>query len=389
MTKSARMSTDAVDPGPVFWKGKRILIVSPEAWGAVRLSKHHYASKLKDHGAQVFFLGPDSTKENEIRILSESEAQPVLLFRPPPLRGIRFLPQAVRAWLEARQMRRLASVAGGPFDLLWNFDLYRFRWITDRTYARTRIVHAMDLRNPAHFPGPARRADLVIVVSATMAKVLVEQQHKVLRISHGWLPRERRAVTLPAFKEGIRVGYLGNLAMPVIDWSGILKIASDHSIVQIHLIGPLHGTFGEDTHMDPTVEARLRALPNVHLTGPVPFNEVPKWLEAMDILLIAYDPEHADRNVGHPHKLLEYLASGKVVLSNYLEDQADLEGLVVMAPQGRRITPLFDQVLRELEDLNTPGLQAKRKAYAMANSYDRKVAQVAARLSALWRSSDH
>ena len=387
MTESNYTRSTTTRPEEGFWKQKRILLVSPEAWGPVRVSKHHYASTLIDQGAKVFFLGPDTPKENEIRIMAEEAEQPVLLFRPPTPRGIRFLPRVARAWLEARQMKQLATAAGGPFDLLWNFDLHRFRSLTNRSNARERILHVMDLREPADLLEPAGLADLVIVVSPTMAEGLEKWQQRVLQLGHGWMPRKRGTIKLPPFSSGIKIAYLGNLAMRAIDWNSIIEIATSFPEVELHLIGPLHGAFGDKTTIAPGIEMQLRSLPNINLAGPVPYDQVPDWLEAMDILLIAYDLESVGLKATSSHKLLEYLASGKVVLSSYLDDHWNLAKLVVMVRPGESVVPYVEELLRNLSAHNAPELQNLRKAYAAGNSYEEKVTQVAKRLAALRASS--
>lgn len=381
MKKGACMGPDAMWGSEEYWKEKRILIVSPEAWGPVRLSKHHYASTLMEQGARIFFLGPDSAEESGVRMVEQAPGRPSLLYRPPPLRGMRFLPAALRRWAEARQMEQLARTAGGAFDVLWNFDLYRFRWITDRSNAVQRILHVMDLRKPADLQGPAGRADLVVVVSPSMAGGTGKWRERVLHLGHGWMPRGQNPAEPPDLAVGIRVGYLGNLAMRAIDWGSILAIASDFPEVRFHLMGPAHGTSGDVTRLDPVMENRLRARPNIDLIGAVPYDKVPAWLEAMDILLIAYDLERVGLKATSSHKLLEYLASGKVVVSSYLEDHDDLEDLMVMAKPGATIVPLFREVLHDLDRLNAAEIQARRKAYAARNSYPVKVAQVAQRLA--------
>ncbi|MBK9421159.1 MAG: glycosyltransferase [Flavobacteriales bacterium] len=134
-------------------------------------------------------------------------------------------------------------------------------------------------------------------------------------------------------------------------------------------MGPLHGAFGDPKPLDPTVEQELRSLPNVHFTGALPYDEVPIWLEAMDVLLIAYDLEAQGTRATSSHKLLEYLASGKVVISSYLEDHVQLSDLLVMTKQGQRITERVDEALDDLPQLNAEKLRLARKAYAASRSY--------------------
>ena len=39
-------------------RNKTILIISPQAWGKMFLSKHHYAIELAKRGNAVYFLNP-------------------------------------------------------------------------------------------------------------------------------------------------------------------------------------------------------------------------------------------------------------------------------------------------------------------------------------------
>jgi glycosyltransferase involved in cell wall biosynthesis len=371
----------------VQWTGKRILIVSHEAWGPVRLSKHHYAAALMAAGAHVFFLGPDEHIASGVSVERAADNAPAIVHRPPPMRGMRLLPRAMRAKAEAMQIDELADACGGAFDILWNFDLHRFRSLTARSHARLRIQHVMDLRKAGDLGEPACHADLVIVVSPGMAKGLDERTTRILHLPHAWMPRPHRDMDLPSFPPGPRLGYLGNLAMRGIHWPSLLEIARRHPKAQLFLMGPLSGAFGESTRLDPEMEAALRALPNVHFTGALPYDHVPAWLEAMDVLLIAYDPKALGNPATSSHKLLEYLASGRVVLSSHLEDHADLDGLMVMARPGRSITEAIDKVILDLDDLNAPKLKQERKAYAASRTYTGYLQQIATALAMIERAA--
>ncbi|MCB0758194.1 MAG: hypothetical protein KDC01_07025 [Flavobacteriales bacterium] len=125
--------------------------------------------------------------------------------------------------------------------------------------------------------------------------------------------------------------------------------------------------------METALERTLRSIPNIHLTGPLPYDDVPAWLESMDALLISYDLEREGLKSTSSHKLLEYLASGKVVLSSYLEDHTDLNELMIMAKPNEHIVPYFEDLVRNLDAYNSPDLQARRKAKAEENSYAGKL----------------
>src|SRR4030095_6805250 len=71
----------------------------------------------------------------------------------------------------------------------------------------------------------------------------------------------------------------------------------------------------------------LKNLPNVKMHGPVSPSELAKGIGQMDALLICYNI----RNDQNHHKVLEYLGTGKVIVSNYLSAyDRDYPGMVEM-----------------------------------------------------------
>ena len=46
-------------------KGKTILILSPQSWGKMFVSKHHYAIGLAKKGAVVYFLNPPDQENHQ------------------------------------------------------------------------------------------------------------------------------------------------------------------------------------------------------------------------------------------------------------------------------------------------------------------------------------
>jgi len=41
-----------------FLRNKKVLVLSPQSWGKMRISKHHYALKLAALGNEVCFVNP-------------------------------------------------------------------------------------------------------------------------------------------------------------------------------------------------------------------------------------------------------------------------------------------------------------------------------------------
>lgn len=104
-----------------------------------------------------------------------------------------------------------------------------------------------------------------------------------------------------------------DLPRPVIGYTGTI-----HDWVDLDMIAWLAGQrpswsfllvghAATDTRM-------LQSLPNVHLPGPQPYLDLPRWSKAFDVAVI---PQRRNRWIANanPLKLREYLAAGKPVVS--------------------------------------------------------------------------
>lgn len=365
-------------------KGQRILIVSAEAWGGMRLSKHHYATTLARHGATVFFLGPTVPTTGTITVTRSEHGGPWIIDGATRSRGIRFLPRPIRAWLEARQLRAIAMACGGPFDLLWNFDVYRFRSLMDRRYATTRLLHVMDLPDPDALLEPARNADLTLAVSGSMLSGLEGKGIPTLHVPHGlMLPPNEVPLEQEPEAGGPHIAYLGNLGIRSLDRQALLRIAREQARATLHLIGPWDGAFGDSRGLDADVLDQLRKLPNVRFHGEIPADQIAIQLARMDVLLIAYDTVRFPRETVNSHKVLEYLYSGRVILAPHMADLVDIAHLMVMLAPGRSIADQIGLLLGDLEQLNSRERMWERREYAVSMTYDHHLELIARSLRQL------
>jgi hypothetical protein len=119
----------------------------------------------------------------------------------------------------------------------------------------------------------------------------------------------------------------------------------------------------------------MPALPNVTWVGRVHPSEITGLLDASDALLVAYRPELVGEQAS-PHKVMEYLLSGRVVIASYMDEYKDKPGLVEMAPRGGEIVPVFRAVMADLARHNAPERQAARRAFALDHSYERQLDRI-------------
>jgi hypothetical protein len=66
-------------------RNKTVLLISPERWGKMRVSKHHYAIELADRNCKVYFLEPPSNDLDvnlKMNVCPAHEAITIIQYRP-------------------------------------------------------------------------------------------------------------------------------------------------------------------------------------------------------------------------------------------------------------------------------------------------------------------
>src|SRR5574338_922061 len=104
-------------------QNKHILLISPEPWSHIFISKHHYAIELASRGHKVYFLNPpDPTHYRQVYITNSGIEGLDIVNYPGQLKGIRFLPAYLRRRLNRDFLKQVESLAGKRIDIIWNFE---------------------------------------------------------------------------------------------------------------------------------------------------------------------------------------------------------------------------------------------------------------------------
>ena len=121
----------------------------------------------------------------------------------------------------------------------------------------------------------------------------------------------------------------------------------------------------------------LRERDNIELTGSKNTEEILAFALDVDIWLMAYDRSRDIDGGTNPHKILEYLATGKVVVSNWAEAYEGND-LIVMppTPDNAPLPALLADVVGRLDQLSAPAERARRAAYASKFSYQAHLAEI-------------
>jgi teichuronic acid biosynthesis glycosyltransferase TuaH len=117
----------------------------------------------------------------------------------------------------------------------------------------------------------------------------------------------------------------------------------------------------------------LTALPNVHVLGARPFEQMPAYMWACDVGTIPFQLTRMTHSV-NPIKLFEYLATGLGVVSVPMREVVQLHAPATLADNA-------DDFAAAIRDVVARGRgQADYQAFAAANSWRARYAQIAARL---------
>lgn len=224
----------------------------------------------------------------------------------------------------------------------------------------------------------ARRAVLCVAASAKLGEYLQERgAQRVLVLRHGVDPEQfRPGLTPPDALAAIprpRIGVVARLN-EALDVEALLRVAAARPQWSLVLVGGSHFS-------DPARGERFAALcrlPNVHHVGPQPQADIPRWLCGLDVGLACYDLATWGP-YNQPIKLYEYLACGLPVASSDIQAARELGDLV------ERCTPDGDWVSAIEQSLAppAPALAERRRAFARANSWERRVTELDEALRAI------
>lgn len=351
-----------------------ILIISPEPWDGHFVSKHHYARELAQRGHKVLFHGPpEATGLMRLVPVADAPGDLRVLYAPRVAPGLRFLPGPLRRALEARWLGQVEALAGERVDVVWNFENSRFY---DLGFAggRLKIYQQVDLNQDFHPDEAAVSADLVIALSAPIAARLKSAAPSLIRLTHGHaahpctddLP-DGAAASFGA--SPLNAVMIGNLDIAYLDVTLLVQLVDENPNVRFHFIG---GYSSGSKLYSATASA-----PNVVFWGRQPAHLLPGFLERADLLLLAYlADQHLDQ-LANPHKMMEYLASGRAVLATRTLDYEGRPDLLEMAMDRADYAQRFAVIMAEPDVWNSPARMAARRTFASENTYPRQIERIA------------
>lgn len=367
-----------------FLKGKTILIISPQGWHKVRVSKHHYAVALAEAGNTVYFLNPPDDQVQGVRV-SESGIPGLHLVEFStffPMK-IRFRLRKLYDWLMSFQIKKILKKIGARIDVIWCFDpnLYNDLGKFD---AQVRIFHPVDVFSGRNAQLVAGSSDVLFSVSPSILSYFSPIGKPSFFINHG-LGKDFTQLTsgthLTVPGEFKHICYVGNMLIPYLDHELVRGIVQAFPDKHFHFVGPYRSdqsTLGDGDHKAGELIRFLLSQPNVTLHGSKGSADLAEILRQMDCFLICYTGRFPGYDLSNSHKILEYLSTGKPVVSSPVLAYQDKQHLLYM-PSGKdehTYVDFFVETISSLPELESEQLMKERRSFALSNTYSQQVERI-------------
>jgi hypothetical protein len=294
-------------------------------------------------------------------------------------RGIYRLPSIISGKIIQKELKKIESLIDANLDIIWNFDTSRFFNLSILN-DKLRIAHIVDWSEDFNREILCKTSDLCLCTSDFLKKKMRENNPRTFNLGHGYAPSDYK-LNIPEEKEiidtyEIKVGYIGNLNLRYLDWEIINTLIIKNPSLGFFFIGPEGESNLSMQSMANSFIKKLKAYNNTFFLGEKPANKIPGYLKRFDILILVYKSQLYRKQLANPHKLLEYLGSGKVIVSSWTEVYKNKQDLVEMVYDNKDFLKKFNEIVKKLPFYNSVEQESKRIKYAMENTYENKILQI-------------
>ncbi|AMR32674.1 glycosyl transferase family 1 [Mucilaginibacter sp. PAMC 26640] len=218
----------------------------------------------------------------------------------------------------------------------------------------------------------AKSVDMIICTSREL------QRKKALLNKHSYfvpnaanLTHSQKALdhslSLAEILSGIKkpvIGYFGAVERR-IDYTLIKQVIGDNPDKSFVFVGPVDEDYIKEGQF---------AAANLHLPGPVAYEQMPAVLKGFDVCIIPFKKDEVSANI-FPLKLFEYLGAGKPVVSTNFND--DLHNFTAGLVPYCRTADEFSAALNiALADAKAPEKVQQRINIAADNTWEHRISDI-------------
>lgn len=368
-----------------MFRNKIILIISPEPWGVNFVSKHHYASLLSNNN-DVYFFNPPSEKYKLTTISSR-----LIVVDYPMTKGMNRLSKLIRFFAQQFLANKLMKKLSIPMpDIVWSFNPYVFQNLSVFNSKAIKIYHPVDVHYTDLEFDCVKSADVVFSTAHLILDKFKAINKPKYFINHGLADHfinpliETDEFDFIDSYKAVKVGYVGNLRYQHLDYSTLFKTIESHQDCHFYFVGPYEDSNlnNVSSEFDTEIE-RLKNYTNVFLLGAKPSPKIPVFLSKMDMLWMCYKGAEKPAEMANPHKILEYLSTGKPILTHYIAEYNDLKDLVYLSDTNEKISAKFKEVVNNLKKFNADEIIEKRKSFAYSNAYVTQLKKISEKIDGI------
>jgi glycosyltransferase involved in cell wall biosynthesis len=356
-----------------------IIILSPQNWSHQFISKHHYAVEFSKQYQTVFVsptrceLGKFSFAITEIDTIGKSLSEAQLTLPFPNWFRFKFnkfycsVNRIVLNWVIRKRLKK-------KIRLLIDFGCHRSIDRIDKFGSLKAIYFPVD--DYIDLPIKTRKADQLFTVSTNIQDKFQKSGITMQWINHGlssvFADRAKKKILElenngPLFKlPRTKIGYSGNITIPFLDREIVLNTIKTIPDMEFHFFGN-HSSLDKEAieFID-----RLKNLSNVRLHGQLSTEDLANQLEGMDILWLCYKADNKNYHLENSHKILEYLSTGKPIVSSPIKYLKNAEEALIYQFENDKHKSVFLELKIRHEGSTT---KLERIKFALGSTYGENI----------------
>jgi glycosyltransferase involved in cell wall biosynthesis len=267
------------------------------------------------------------------------------------------------------RLNRILKTRLSSVDYCFDFGCYQLFDSVGFFPSKYKIFFPVD--DFAHLTSDVRGSDIVLTVSKEIEKKFpIGTCHF---INHG-LSEEFEKKTIVEFGDKVPWETSSNILLKFIDFHLFEKLIRGNPESEFHFFG------SHDPNSLNEIQFKwltfLKGAKNVVFHGWVDSKQLVELYQKMDLFILCYKPDNLNYHGENSHKILEYLSTGKVIVSSHIS-LYDKTGLLEMDNvQGDQLVHLFKRVIGNLVVYNSIEKMQQRRAFALDNTYTRQLSRI-------------
>ncbi|MBL7703058.1 MAG: hypothetical protein JNM14_12470 [Ferruginibacter sp.] len=369
----------------------------------MHISKHNYAIELEKQGNLVYFMNPPNqdkqVKDYQVNKVDGYDSLFVIDSYLPNNKLIDY----VRLRLKFTQfydqylfklVKRICKKENIQLEQVWSFDpnLHGFLY---KYPAKNKIFFIADAVQNNSQIRAAKNVDLVVSVAEDILEPFRKINSQCLLINHG-LNREYEKYAVKKLNElrqqgetagsksnaPINVGYIGNLLIPFLYEDGLKKVVTENPGINFHFWGAHSSNSNNllavyDDKILNTIDYLKTNCKNAFFYGVKTSAQIIEDLDKIDLFIYINSSEKDINGGANSHKILEYLSTGKVVVSTWLSFYEEQKLFPMTVRSGEKeFSNLFSKTICQLSFYNSVEMQKKRIEYSLKCTYDKNILKI-------------